>query len=87
MRSPDDAQQRRLAAAGRPDERDELAPADVQVDVLERHGRLAALDGERLLDARQSHRAGRGDAGAGRLGDVIDDLTLRPPPVWRWRRR
>ena len=32
----DDAQQRRLAAARRADQRDELARADVEVDVLER---------------------------------------------------
>ena len=32
----DHAQQRRLAAAGRPDQRDELAGPDVEVDVLER---------------------------------------------------
>ena len=54
----DDAQERRLPAAGRADERDELAAAHLEVDVLERGD--AALP-ERLRDPA------RGDD---RLGDV-----------------
>ena len=38
----DDAQQRRLAAAGRADQRDELARLDLEIDVLERDGAAAA---------------------------------------------
>jgi hypothetical protein len=48
-----DLQQRRLPAAARPDDRDRLARARAQRDVLERrHGP------ERLADPRQHHVAG-----------------------------
>src|SRR5262249_5295457 len=44
----DDPEQGRLAAAGRADQRDELALTDLQVDVLQRDDAAAA---ERLRDA------------------------------------
>ena len=45
----DDAQERRLPAARRADERDELAAPDLEVDVLERGDAALA---ERLRDSR-----------------------------------
>ena len=61
----DEPEQRRLAAAGRPDERDELALADGQVDRFERgDGRVAGPN--TLLDARdlddRGHLLGRHSA-------------------------
>src|SRR6185369_16886110 len=46
----DDLQQRRLAAARRPDDRDERAALDLQRDAAERHGRLAVRRAVRLAD-------------------------------------
>src|SRR5581483_11515174 len=51
----DHAQERRLAAAGRPDQRDELARLDLEVDPLER-GRRAAR--EPLRHALERHDSG-----------------------------
>ena len=48
----EDAQQRRLAAAGRPEHRDDLARLDRQADVAQ-DDQLAPVGGERLRDAAQ----------------------------------
>ena len=57
----DDAQQRRLAAAGRADQRDELARRDRQVDALERRRDRLVAAGEDLVDAGEAgRRAGPG---------------------------
>ena len=51
----DQPQQRALAAAGRPDQRDQLAPADLQADVVERaHQSLGAGLAEHHRDAARS---------------------------------
>ena len=50
-RSRDQAQQRRLPAAGRPDQRDELARADVEVDAGQRRHLALAAGVEHLVDA------------------------------------
>ena len=50
VEQPDQVEQRALAAAGRPHDRDELPFADVEVDVGERH-RLDAIGAVDLLDA------------------------------------
>jgi len=49
LEAADDAQQRRLAAAGGADEGDELVVGDVEADILERLDLVAAL-AEQLAD-------------------------------------
>ena len=67
------AQQRALAAAGRPDQADEFAVVDRHVEMVERQHRLA---GHRRIDfddaVRLDQRAGAGDcAGRGRAGCMV----------------
>ena len=50
----DAAQQRRLAAAGRPDDGDDLALTDVEVDVAEHFERAVALAEALDADARRA---------------------------------
>src|SRR4029079_2122371 len=69
----DDAQQRRLAAAGRPDQRDELARVDLEVDVLQRD--RAAL--ELLRDALDRDRCHATCSGARRTTSFSAATTTR----------
>ena len=74
----DEPQQGRLAAAGRTDERDELALADRQVDRFERRHRGVAraedlADPGRLDDGRRRRRR--------RCGVLGRAVTASPPPV------
>ncbi|BCB90427.1 hypothetical protein Psuf_077400 [Phytohabitans suffuscus] len=54
----DDAQQRRLAAAGRADQRHELSTPDGQVDAGERHDLVGPPRVEDLADTGQLHSGG-----------------------------
>src|SRR5690606_264415 len=66
LEARDHPQDRRLAAARRPQERDELAAADVEVDVVDGHDVTSeALDEAAQADAGRA-ATGRGVAGAGR---------------------
>src|SRR4029079_2380912 len=69
----DDAQERRLAAPGRPDQRDELALLDLEVDVLERDG--AAL--ELLRDAVDRDDGHATCSGARRTTTFSAPMTIR----------
>ena len=53
----EDVEQRRLAGAGRPHDRDELACLDVERDAAQHEG-LTGPDRERLLDALERHERG-----------------------------
>ena len=58
----DQAQQRRLAAAGRPDQRDELARGDLEVDAGERVDLAALACGKTLPTPAAAHREVRSAA-------------------------
>ena len=63
IESADQAKQRRLAAAGGAEQRDDLAGPDLEVDVAQHRTDLAAGLGERPADPAQAHAEGRGAQG------------------------
>ena len=73
------AQQRRLAAAGRPDQREHLALADRQRDLVD--GDLAAVGDRQRLDAHALARAAAAGAAGARGAARRAELCARRSPV------
>ena len=73
----DQAQQRGLAAAGRPDEDDELAVGDVEVDAV----RCTSLRAERLADLLELHRA----TSSAPPAQPLTAPAVRPATMRRWK--
>ena len=69
FQSRDHAQRRRLAAAGRADEDDELAVGDVEIDAAD--GRLTAVDLDEVAQADGSHRSERASPHRSRFHDRV----------------
>ena len=69
IESADQPQQRRLAAAGRAEQGDDLAGADLEVDVAQHGAHAAAGLRERAPDAAQAHPEGGGAHGGRGGGD------------------
>src|SRR5690606_13078493 len=79
---PDDhPQDRRLPAAARPDEDDELAVGDLQADALHREEAVAVL----LDDVPQDYRGHGVSPRVG--GQPLTAPWVRPATIWRWNSR
>ena len=75
MRPADEPDQRGLAGAVRSDERGELAVADIERHVVERHDGLAGLAAERLADVLAADREASVAHGMPRLSSAAENAT------------